>query len=989
MNGSNKIKSISAVMLLCTAALSYASEYRQLRMVSVLPTKYFDIIFPKECAYTAQLIAQHGDGFYEEACSKLKLTKTFRMPVVISPDSDVLTVSYTASPYNRIVIYDALPDAGTAYYGNTLLGEFNREVVRAVSLSLRTPFWQFMSSFLSIDALQPAYLLNMPLSFVEGACATAGSGEERTLLDDRALLQLLSQAKLENKFPSWMQAAGARDIYPGEKIAQAAGSAFAAYLQQRYGMQQYVNYWHAAGEVHLFSLTAGIFKTVYNEDLRKVWNDFKDTVPLPADVEKMNAVDSLTAPVFPGDYDSLSEYIVTGPYGTIWYDDARHEVDILSPEGKRSRLFIATDVTRLSLSEDGQYLAVTYTAQGTKEQFSKYRVRVYNVPGRLFLRSDYQLRDGCIMKCSDGTIAVAGVYAYMQRAELRVYRINAGAESSLLYKRAFPQSVVPYMTVSPSAGSVSCLLINGDTRMLFTADTADGSERSWMLPYMITSMQYADGRLVFAYLPEEPGSFSRPGYIQLDGQGNPSSVLLLDADVSGGVHDPSLRGNLLTYSAHKSSHFELRTVPAGELSFVPAEIVKNEAAVPAFAPESVPAIEKKYADVSGVAAKKKFLGEYELKGYNPFPYMFRGVWIPMLPLYAFSFDKYQIASLIFDGYQLAPGIGVTYLTQSDPTDSTEGVLSFSTAFADPATDYQTFNDDYTFSAFVKNSSLPVDIALGGTWQFTEDGDYTLQTLCAVKWLIPLDMNYQNLTFTAQQLLTLSTSYTDPDTAVTEKAAAWSPLWDAYSDNSFSLAGTYSNYHQVGISAYEQLGFETGLTLVLDYDSQKMTAKEDGSTDPSKIGFAVNMGFKLPHILPFSYLNNLVLGMPLTVHSQWYGTSGTSCDTYAEVLIVGWESQFGIPVLNLYMTRAGLKAGYDMQLNYDTLALPDPDIRSMGDYIEVLKRASWNDYVYLTTDAVLSPVAGFMTSMQVTAGVQYRYYIRRNAFKIAAVIKAKM
>lgn len=981
MNGSNKIELISAVMLLCTAAFSHASEYRQLRIVSVLPTKYFDIIFPKECAYTAQLIAEHGDGFYEEACGKLKLTKTFRMPVVISPDSDVLSVSYTASPYNRIVIYDALPDSGTAYYGNTLLGEFNREVVRAVSLSLRTPFWQFMSSFLSIDALQPAYLLNMPLSFVEGACATAGSDDERTLLDDRALLRLLSQAKLENKFPSWMQAAGARDIYPGEKLAQAAGSAFAAYLQQRYGMQQYVNYWHAAGEIHLFSLTAGIFKTVYNEDLRKVWNDFKDTVPLPADMEKMNAVDSRTAPVFPRDYDSLAEYIVTGPYGTIWYDDARHEVDILSPEGKRSRLFIATDIMRLSLSEDGQYLAVTYTAQGTKEQFPKYRVRVYNVPGRTFLRPEYQLRDGCIVKCSDGTIAVAGVYAYMQRAELRVYKINAGTELSLVYKRAFPQRVVPYMTVSSSAGSVSCLLINGDTRMLFTADTAGGNERSWMLPYMITNMQYASGRLVFAYLPEEPGAFSRPGYIQLDGQGNPSSVLLLDADVSGGVHDPSLRGNSLIYSAHKSSHFELRSVSTDELPFVSVEIVKNENAVPAFVPESVPVIEKKETDDSGGAAKEKFLGEYELKGYNPLPYMFRGVWIPMLPLYKFSVDDSE--------YELAPGIGVTYLTQSDPTDSTEGVLSFSTAFADPATDYQTFNDDYTFSAFVKNSSLPVDIALGGTWQFTEDGDYTLQTLCAAQWLIPLGMSYQNLTFTAKQLLTLSTSYTDTDTGTTEKKSGWTPLRDSYQENCFSLAGSYSNYHQTGISAYEQLGFETGLTLVLDYDSQKTTVNEDGSTDPSKIGFVIDLGFKLPHVLPFPYLNNLVLGMPLTVHSQWYGESGTSCDTYAEVLIVGWESQFGIPVLNLYMTRAGLKAGYDMQLTYDTLALPDPDIRSIGDYIEVLKKASWNDYVYLTTDAVLSPVAGFMTSLQVTAGVQYRYYIRRNAFRIAAVIKAKM
>lgn len=977
-------------MLLCAAAFSYASEYRQIRMVSVLPTKHFDIIFPAECAYTAQLIAQHGDEFYEEACSSFKLTKTFRMPVVISPDSDVLSVSYTASPYNRIVIYDAPPGNDTVYYGNTLLSEFNREVVRAVSLSLRTPFWQFMSSFLSIDALQPAYLLNMPLSFVEGACAAAADGDSVTLLHDRALLQLLSQAKLDNDFPSWMQASGARDIYPGKKLAQAAGSAFAAYLQQRYGMQQYVNFWHASGEVHFFSLTAGIFKTVYNEDLWKVWNDFEETVPLPADREELLSLDSRTVPVISSPYDGLPEYVVTGPCGTIWYDDARHEVDILEPGNVLSRLFIASDVTRLSLSDDGRYLAVTYLSQECREQFLKYRVRIYNVPGRTFLRSGYHLRDGCIMQYPDGTFAVAGIYVYMQRSELRVYRVSEGSEPSLVYTRAFPQNVFPYMTVFSSAGSISCLLAGGDSQLLFAADTASGSERSWILPYMITALKFEDGRLIFTYLPEETGTFSRMGYMQLDGAGNPSVLRLQCADVSGGVYDPSLRDDSLLYSAHKSSYFELRTVPFGAVPFETIEFAENENSVAVCNPETVPVIEKRNVSrPDGTTGQKKFLGKYELNGYNPFPYMFRGTWIPMLPLYAFSFDKYQISSLIFDGYQLAPGIGITYLTQSDPTDSTEGVLSFSTAFADPETNYLTFNNDYTFSAFVKNSSLPVDIALGGTWQFTKDGDYTLQTLCAVQWLIPLGMTYQNLTFTVQQLLTLSTSYTDPDTEITEKKNAWSSLSDAYGDNCFSFAGTYSNYHQSGISVYEQLGFETGLTLVLDYDSQKIKTNDDGTTDPSKIGFVINMGFKLPHILPFPYLNNFVLGMPLTVHSQWYGASGTSCDTYAEVLIAGWESQFGIPVADLYMERAGLKAGYDLQLNYDTLTLPEPDIRTIGDYITVLRNASLNDYVYLTTDTVLSPVAGFMTSLQVTAGIQYRYYLHENTFRLAAVVKAKM
>lgn len=980
INSNRMHKKFFTVLLLLITSLSlYASAYKQIRFVSMLPTKHFDIIFPRECAYTAQLIAQHCDEMYEKAGEELKLQKSFRMPVVISPDSDVLSVTYSASPYNRIVIYDAIPDAENAYYGDTVLRRFNREVVRAVSLSIRSPAWQFLSSFLSIDALQPAYLLNMPLSFVEGVCSTTGTTDGAEYLDDRASLQLLSQSKLENKFPTWMQASGVRDIYPDKQTAQAAGSAFAAYLQQRWGMQQYIDFWHASGDVHLFALTAGIFKTVYSVNLRDAWKDFEDTIPLPSDIEEMKVLDSFSTAVFPNDNDGLAKYILQSPYGVIWYDDARHEVAMLTSGNKKIHLFTATDVTQLSLSVDGQYIAVSYKAEDCREHFVKQIVRIYNVPCRTFLHTDFPLKSGCVIKNADGTFAVAGIYPSGRYAELRVYNINDNDD--ILYQRTFSRNVIPYITVSPHAGTIACLALCENTPTLFSVNIDDGTERSWAVPYMITGLQCTGERLMFTYLPDEPGSFSRLGYIQLDEAGMPVSLSRQNTDVSGGIHDPAAADGMLIYSAHKASYFEMRTIPFDKLSFETEGIVENRNSLPRFDQGSDPVIEKKkITDSRGKTKTKKFLNNYQLNGYNPLPYMFRGTWIPMLPLYEFS---------LVNGYVLAPGLGVTYLTQSDPIDSTEGVLSFSTAFADPATNYLTFNDDYTFSAYIKNSSLPVDIAAGGTWQFKSDGDYTLQALGAVKWIVPLDMCYHNLSFSVNGLFTLSTSYKNSDTNETEKLAAWTPLWEAYSDNCFLLTGAYNNYHQAGISAYEQLGFETSLTLVLDYDSQKKTSDSIDFADPTGIGFVIKLGLKLPHLLPIPYVNNFVLGMPFTLESQWYGVTGTTCETNAEVLIVGWESQFGIPILNLYVHRMGLKAGYNFELNYDTVALPEPDLRNISDYADVLKAATWNDYVYLCSDAVLSPVVGFMTSIQITAGMQYRYYIRKNTFGLAAVISAKM
>jgi hypothetical protein len=975
----NKIKNIGAMMIMLFVVSSvHAAVFEHPRSVSVLPTKYFDIMFPKQCTYTAQLIAEHGDELFDQVCRELKVEKRFRMPVVISPDSAVLSVSYTASPYNRIVIYDVLPGSDSAYYGDTVLIQFKREVVRAVSLSIRSPFWQFLSTFLSADILQPAYLLNLPFSFVEGACLTVGYEDGASLLDDRASLQLLSQAKLEGCFPTWLQAAGSRDIYPGKKLSQAAGSAFAAYIQQRWGMDRYVVFWHESGSLHLFKLTAGIFKKVYKVSLSSAWKDFESAVPLPADMADMDTFGKCSTVVFPHDQNSLEQYLVSGPYGTIWYDAARHEVDLLTPDKKKLTLFVATDVVRLTLSEDGQYLAVSFSAEGSRTQFKKQRVMVYNVLGRNFLHQKYQMRDGCVMKLADGKLAVAGIDTEGQCAKLCIYALDDDEKE--IYSRAFPQNIIPYAPVSLYTGTIACLGVCGNEHFLFTISVADGTERSWNLPYMVLSLQAGVRSLLFSYVPDEPGSLMRMGIIQTDESSVPVSVSVQTSDISGGIHDPVLTGSTLVYSAHKANFFEICMIPLADIPFETSDLVENDVPLPVFQSGSIPAVEKrKFATIDGTVKKENFLNDYQLKEYNPLPYMFRGIWVPMLPLYSFSFD----------GYQLAPGVGVTYLTQSDPIDSTEGVLSFSTAFADPEDNYQTFNEGCSLSAYIMNSSLPVDISAGGTWRFTTEGSYTLQVLGGAKWQIPLGMSYQDLSFTAQELWTCSTTYFDSETKVTTVLSGWPSVQEAFNDNCFSLEALYSNYHQAGISAYEQCGFETGSTLVLDYDGEKTSGNSSRMADPTTISFVINLGLKMPRLIPIPDINHFIFSLPLTFHSQWYGESGTSCDSYAEVLLAGWESQFGIPVLNLYLTRIGLKLGYEMLLNYDTMELPEPDIRSIGNFLSVLQSSSLNDYVYLTTDGVLSPVVGAMTSMQVTAGLQYRYYFRSNTFRLAAVVKVKM
>ena len=106
------------------------------------------------------------------------------------------------------------------------------------------------------------------------------------------------------------------------------------------------------------------------------------------------------------------------------------------------------------------------------------------------------------------------------------------------------------------------------------------------------------------------------------------------------------------------------------------------------------------------------------------------------------------------------------------------------------------------------------------------------------------------------------------------------------------------------------------------------------------------------------------------------------------MLFGYESHIGIPILNLYLVRLGLFAGYNFLLEYDTLYFPEPDIRKLNEYFSVVKNGTWNDFVYIRAEGTLSPNLGLLAKIKVTAGVQVEYHIRENRFRVAAKINAK-
>ncbi|MBQ9630191.1 MAG: hypothetical protein IJR49_01205, partial [Treponema sp.] len=825
----------------------------------------------------------------------MRYSRKLRIPVVFSPDSSLLSVSYSASPYNRIVIYDASPSYEAASYGDTLVNQFKREVVRAISLSIKTPFWHIASEIFS-DALQPASLLNMPLSFVEGATYTVTEQDNRNLLSDIRSLQILSQSKLEKKFPSWRKITGASDIYPGKELDVAASRAFAAYLQSRWGMEQYINFWHASGSVHLFSFTEGIFQSVYDISLKQAWENFKESVPLPKDLDELYTLSEKCESLLKYKYDRLPKNLVINSNNIVWYDNARNEVCILGENRNAKKLFSAIDVKRLSFSKDGKYLALSFYAQTSRNNLKKHAVKLYDIEEKEFITTTLSLKDASPLLLEDGTPALVGLETNGQKQDLCVYKINDKKTFEKIYSRSFESTCTLYSPIAISKDLVACLIVENNERNLFVASFKDMNEKVFKIKYAISSLEHCSTGLIFSYTDKEAGTLNRVGFIHLNSDNFPIKISVQSSDIFGGIHYPALNGEDLIFCSMLTYSSEISYLPLSALSFKTEELNSSDKIISSFDDSILPVIEKReIVTENGKIKKKKFMGETELASYNPFRYIFRGTWIPMLPVAGFSFK---------DGYILSPGLGLTYLTESDPFDVVKAVLSFGTGFAEPESNYQTFTKEMSLAAYATASFFPVDISAGLSWRFTKGGAYTLQLLSSAKYQVPLGMNYHHLELRAQHLWKMSTTYTDPDTKITSEKKAWTSLSNAFHDNQFSLTISYNDYRKNGISEYEQLGFGIDGTLLLDYDAEKIS-KGQSPLRPTNFSFGVNLDFKIPRIHPVSYINNFVVGFPISISSKWFGETGTSCDTSFEVLLFGYESHIGIPILNLYLVRLGL------------------------------------------------------------------------------------
>jgi hypothetical protein len=574
------------LLLWCGLAAPGAQTFKPFTALRVIQTGRFDIIFPPESERTARTLAAKADGIYDRVSGLLGISLEQRIPVSITPHIEQFNGYMNPLPYPHIVLFDTPMDLDMTTYDNSLEGLFTHELTHAISLSSRSETWeQWHSAF---GGWVMPTLLTTPMFMLEGVTVSFESLDGFGRANDPLVKQRLLQDIHEGAFLTPFQAAGVAE-YPNNRAAYYEyGGLFSAWLQKRYGMEQYARLWQAMGGNAPFSFffyNSGffrIFKNVYKMDFLEAWGLFKDSLWTDS-LSGRTIAENPLAPVYrgvvpgpsfvPGEGAVIPAVAASGN-GRVFFLDtlAQAALSYDTASGKIRRavptdsyayaLDVSADGERLLISSYRQYvtaltraLVTEYTAGGRKT------ARVYRglYQGRYF-------RDGVIGLSSD---LHNNNLVFRRGAEEQV--LLRGRED-LLYGNpsAVNQDWIAF--VAAKKGNRELCLYNFQTRQVYTLGSEDPDAEAGGLRWRyIRSLQTSPGFLFFAY--NQGQGMYKLGAVDISGVSGaelPESLeaVFTEQDFSGGVSLPVAAGGAIFYRAGFSRFDALLRYPedAGALS---------------------------------------------------------------------------------------------------------------------------------------------------------------------------------------------------------------------------------------------------------------------------------------------------------------------------------------------------------------------------------------------------------------------------------------
>lgn len=543
-------------------------------------TSHFRIIYEPECESTAKVIADGCEDEYSRLCSFFGVDPDIVIPVYITAGCKVLNAYYTPYPSNRIVMFDTVADNdGLAVFPNTLLYIFRHELTHAFTMNIRSGFWQFVSVIFG-DGVSVSPALYAYDSLVEGVAVLSESVDGYGRLNDLRSTRVLRQAKLEGCFPSWIDIAGAMDVYPSSNLPYVFGGAFLGFLYSKYGTDVVGEIFRRFGHVNWFRSTAAVIEDCVGVPFEKLWDGFHDSIEVPSSFVQASYVDAFDSRCKIKDIavgrdgrGYLLDRASSGVYGLDgFFEDGDEKGFSIC-----SRLFsVATYGQGLCVSSRGEIM-VPYVSKG------KSCVRIYDCNGnvlRSFGFKDRDVRDGCFVDLGSSNY----ILLYTARGQETCLELCNEDGDVVSFVDLASGSVASGFSCL-DGGRVAFILTNGGVDGIAVLEIAEASETFEMsllvsklpdgirLASMSQGFDEAGSEVIsFCWFPPASSLMDGVGVNDipiLGGYGEFSlddwSIRLSYGNVSGGINNPVRLGDLVLFSASLYDGDRLCSVSVNDL----------------------------------------------------------------------------------------------------------------------------------------------------------------------------------------------------------------------------------------------------------------------------------------------------------------------------------------------------------------------------------------------------------------------------------------
>lgn len=613
------------------AASLYSQNFLPFTQLRVLETERFHIIFPERSRRTAEALAGFADAHYDRVSALLGVSVRGKIPVTITPHTDLFNGYANPFPYMHIVLFDTPMNPDWTVFRDSLEGLFVHELTHAVSFSSRGPFF---------DALHAAFGgwvlpvgVNAPYFMVEGVTVAFESLDGFGRANDPLVHQRLSQALRDGRFLTPFQASGVYDQPPLGRAPYEYGGLFSSYLLRRWGTEKYAELWRRIGSEIRLSFDFyrhgffRMFEETYGLPFQDAWADFASGYAAPALEDNRDGI-------IEGTESKYAAVVAAG--GRVFYlDTIKGEVRAYDPGDGGIRRVLTLDgyAEDIDVSADGSSILVSgyrFAGEHARAVAVEYDAGSGSPTGRTWLglyRARY-FRGGVIGIASD---------LHFHRL---VYRDAAGNERVL----ATGNATTLFTDPAPiDENRVACIVAENGVRSIVEYDYRTGGavrlELSADRPgsavlAFARGLRASGGQLWFAWSSGENGDFYSPAFIEND------RILFAERDFSGGVFDPVELNGELYYRGEFSTWDALLRYPerAAELSGTETTLQR--------APWNAPSVSREAAP-KPAGRERPYLG---LSYLNPLRF-----WLPY-PLIRTDGDTTRV-----DG-----GGAVSYL--SDPTD---------------------------------------------------------------------------------------------------------------------------------------------------------------------------------------------------------------------------------------------------------------------------------------------------------------------------------